>query len=679
MARKKAAENAVGYVRPEESAKPQKNDSDIIATMRERYQRCQDYDSDLSHKALEDIKFAFVEGSQWEPKLREFRKKRPCYEFNRLRQMIRKVLGDQRQNRPSIKVRGTEESDKPTADVLQGLIRNIESVSNAERAYDGAFEMMVTCGKGFWRVNTKYSDDEGFEQDIEIKEIRNPLAVQFDPSASEWDRRDAMFAFLIDYVSKDEFETRWPDKQVEHFESGQDWVSDWFSDEKIRIAEYWVREPATKTIVLLSDGRTVEKTPEFDRAAPLLAQQGIAPIQQRECKTYKVVQYMVSGAQVLEGPNPWAGKFIPIVPAWGDMVNMDGRDVYSGMVRFSKDAQRTYNFHRTTGIERVANTPQAPLLVTPKMITGYENLWNSAASEPLPYLPYNIDPLAPTQKPFREQPPDVPQAMMALAQLDSDDLKATTGVYDPSLGAPAPERSGRAILARQKQSDVSTFSYIDNLGRSLKYTAEILIDLIPKIYDTQRMVRILGADGADKAVTLNKPVALPDGTVYIENDLSRGKYDVTVTIGPGFATQRMEMADTLTQMAQAMPQIAPMLADLIVSSQDWPGSEQVVERLKAFQMKQGLIPPPPDQPPPPPDPMIQAQHAMTLEKIKQEEFKTQQEELKVAELRAKVHTGALDNAGKEMGLHQQDPLTGALVAQIKKLGGTATLNAKVPE
>ena len=618
-------------------AKEKKGGKDgLVVEMRERFDRCLESDSDLRSQALEDVKFVFVPGNQWDEALKKKRKKRPCYEFNRLRQSVKQVVNEIRKNKPAIKVRAVDSgADKDTAETLNGLIRNIESVSNADTAYATAALMAGSGGFGAWRVTTDYADDSAFDQDIFIREIRNPFSVYFDPAAQEWDRRDGLFCFVTNLISRDEFETRWPEAEVVDFDASAvpDWHRQWYLEDKVRIAEYWCKKPATKTICLMSTGETVDKA-EIEPVLDDLAASGRTVVREREVKCYKIYQYLMSGAGELEPPTEWAGKYIPIVPVWGELINVEGRDVYSGMVRHSKDPARAYNFHRTAMIEQAANMPLAPYMVTPQHIKGYETIWGESSAENFPYLPFNPDPNMPGGLPQRIQPPTPNIATLEIARLDAEDIKATTGIHDASLGARSNETSGRAILARKEEGDTANFDITDNLARAIKFTGDIIVDLCPKIYDTQRVIRILGEDGAEKSVQLYEEVVdQQTGQVVKLNDLSRGKYDVAVTVGPSYATARMEAADQLLAIAQGNkdPAIGLLLTRFIVKNLDMPGATELEKPIKKMLIAQGLIEPEPDEQvaPPQPNPMQQMEAATAAAKAEQEAHRAAKEKFAV--------------------------------------------------
>lgn len=569
--------------------KPAKDGGDSldIADVRAKYDACTEHEQDLRIAAVEDVRFVNVPGAQWEEAQKKKRGKRPCYEFPLLRQHVRQVTGDQRQARPGIKIRAVEDDDAEGAELRQGLIRNIEAQSNAERAYDTAFQCAVEGGFGAWRIVTEYSADDAWEQDIRIKEVRDPFAVWFDPAATEYDRRDARFAFFEQQMPRDEFKARWPNAKCVDFDSAGEY-GDWFSEETVRVAEYWVKKPVTKTLCLLSDGRSVDKA-EIEPVLDELAAQGITIEREREVKTHKVCMYLVSGAEVLSGPHEWPGKFIPLVPVYADLVHIDGRDQYSGLVRHAKDAQRLANYNMTTAMEAVAKLPKNPYLVTPKMLegAGVKAIWERAATEDPLFLPYTPDPSAPGGRPVRENGPEFPAALVNLAQVCNDLLKGVTGIHDASLGARSNETSGKAIMARQREGDTANYSYQDNLARSIRYTGEILLDLIPKVYDTERAVRILGVDGGEKFVKVNQRIQdTATGEWIVLNDLSAGKYDVTVSVGPSFSTQRAEFVELMNTIFQSQPQAFQLFGDLFFKALDAPQAQELAERAKF------LLPPP---------------------------------------------------------------------------------------
>lgn len=561
-------------------------DSDFIVEMRERYRRAVDADSDNREQAISDLKFVTVPGHQWDEEQRKKRKGRPCYEFPILRSHWRQVVNDQKKARPGIKVRPVEDGDAEGAELRQGIIRNIESISNAEAAYDSAFETLVATGFGAFRITTEYSRDDAWDQDIRIRPIADPLTtVWFDPAAERNDMSDAEYAFVEMTMRRQAFRDKYPKAQEVDFDSAKSGgYGDWFRDDEIRIAEYWRKVPVTKTLVLLSDGRTVDAEELTEDVIAQLSAAGVTPVRTRECKGHKVVMSICSGAEELEGPHDSVFDRIPIVPMFANRHLIEGRWHWAGMVRFSRDPQKLVNYNFTAGQEILAKQHKATPLVTPKMLegAGVKAMWDSSNAIDLPYLPYTPDPSA--GPPSFLSPPPVHAAYAQFGQLAIDMLKASDGIYDASVGARSNETSGRAIMARQAEGDTATYDYQDALNFAIKAAGEIIISALPKVYDTERMMRVIGKDGSEKAVVVNQETM--SGKL---NDLSAGKYDVAVTNGPSYETQRMEFMDALVQLSQGNPLVAQAVPDLIVGSMDFAKADEAAERLKL------MLPPPVQQ------------------------------------------------------------------------------------
>jgi hypothetical protein len=578
---------------------------DGLELMLQRRDLASDGCRDLYDQASDDVKFVTVPGAQWDQKLKARRGDRPTYEFPKLGPHCRQVVNEMRQGRPQGKVRGTEEGDKGLAEIMQGMCRNIESVSNADQAYDIAYDFAVKGGVGYWRICTDYANQDDFEQDIYIKPIRNPFSVKPDPAAIEIDRSDMEFCFVEELVSKSEFERRWPDASVSDWEDDSN-CTDWREKGQVRIAEYFYKEPKKVEIWALSTGEVVsveELEGRFKQAGvdiseigleDALAQQGVTVEKRREVQSHVVMSRLTNGHEWLEPAHEFPSKFIPVVPVYGNITTIDGQDYWFGMVRQSKDQQRLHNVHRTAAIEAVAKSPKAPFIVKMSWIKGLERFWKNANAEDYPYLPVNDEA---NGIPVRAQQAEIPAALLQLGALDNEDIKAGTGMYNPSLGAQSNETSGRAILARSQQGATATFNYIDNLGYAIRHTYRILGDMIPRVYDTPRAVRVLGPDGGEKWKKLYQEVTDPaTGQKVVLNDISKGKYDYTVTVGPSFATQRMEAVDAFTSMLGQMgpglpPAIAALMSYSAIKNMDLPGSEEVDAAFRKLLVAQGALPP----------------------------------------------------------------------------------------
>jgi hypothetical protein len=554
------------------------DDQTLIAKVQEWFELSSSEDSEDRELALEDSRFCDEEDGQWQEDVKRKRKGLPNYTFNKVAGSVDAVVGDWKQNRARIKVIASEHDDTEAAEVRTGLIRQIENISDAPTAYDIAFECAVKSGFGAFRICTDYTSQDSFDQDILIKQIKNQFTVYWDPLAEEFNKSDGRYMIVVVDKDRKEFEDEYGD--VADFSGQGIGNAQWVNENAVRIAECWYKKETEKVLLKLSDG-SVQYEEDIKLILDELSAKGVTVKKSRKVIVDEIWCAKVGGNRLLENKK-WAGSMFPIILVFGKSYVLDGKDRRRGIVRFAKDAQRSYNLQRSVAIERVALAPKAPYLVTQKMVEGHETQWANANLLPYPYLRFNPDPLAPGGRPTREPPADLPIANMQLAQMDADDIKATTGQYDASLGARSNETSGRAIAMRERQGDVATFTYQDNMVKALKYAGKVIVDLIPKIYDGERVVRILGKDGGEKYIKINEHVLDAQTGEYVtRNDMNYGKYDVVVETGPNYATQRVEAANSMIQFAQAIPQALPVIGDLLADAMDWPNKDQIADRLRA--------------------------------------------------------------------------------------------------
>jgi hypothetical protein len=573
----------------------------LLTTALKRFQRAVEAEHDQRVQMLDDLKFE--DGAQWSAADKALRKGRPLITINKTAGHTRKIKNDLRQNRQTIKVRPNDSgADLKVAGLLNGIIRSIENMSDAEAAYDMGVENAVDGGLGVWRIVTKYADDATFDQDILIERVVNQFSVYRDPDAVKPDLSDIKWAFVVEELTTDDYAEKYPDEPASGLPEGiGETGADWRSETKIRVAEYFYKVPETRQLFLLADGRTIslEKFETAEVATPdgqlikAVVDQSTENAEPLRYTDTRVVPYdcvywcKISGTGLLEAPQKWPGKYIPIVFCPGEEKWIEGKVSYRSVVRNAKDPARLYNWARSNEIETLALTPKQPVVTTPNAIKGFEHMWDTANSVPRAYLLVNdgFENAWKRSSPSIGDPGHNQAAMMADA-----DLKACTGQYDAALGNKSQETSGRAIIARQRQSDISAFAYTDNQTRAIKYTGRILVDLIPKIYNTQRVIRLLNEDGKEGWAQIN--VVDPVTGRIVANDLSVGRYDVTMDAGPGYSTRRLEAADGMIQLASMAPDYAPLLIPRIAKNLDWPEAQEIADEIQA--MNQPPEPPPPD-------------------------------------------------------------------------------------
>lgn len=595
--------------KPAAAAKLKEGDAAaLVKEARDNIQDSYEHERDNRDEAARDL--TFLSGDQWPESVRREREasRRPMLTINRLPQFVRQITNDIRQADIAIKVvPEDDETDPELAEIFDGLIRQIQYRSSAHHVYSTAAEHQASCGIGWFRLCTDYADDMAFDQEIKIKGVKNPLSVYCDPGAVLPDRSDAMWIAVTEMLPKSTFKRRYPKAQETDIETPAN-TSDrpfyWSTSDSIRICEYWRKVRETKTLGLMHDGKTVDITGMSKQDLAFLP----PIVRTRECETHRVEQYIVSGNEILEGPIKWAGKYIPLIPVIGGEFPLENKVYRYGAIRFARDAQQLYNFYRTATAEAIALQPKAPFMATAKQIGPFKGMWDTANTTNQPYLLYQPDPDAPGAMPQRQPPPQLPAALVEEAQIASDDMKGTTGIYDAALGNRSNETAGIAISRRQAESDVANYHFADNLQRSIEHCGRVLVDLIPKIYDNERVLRLMPPDhDADdqKFTTINQVVMTADGRQIVINDLSAASFDIRVTVGRSYATKRIETANSMIEFVRAMPNSAPLIADLLAKALDWPDADEVAKRLKSMVPPQALRDP--DAPPPSPmdDPMVQ--------------------------------------------------------------------------
>ena len=569
------------------SEKKARDEDEFMSLVRKKFERCVSAESVNRKMAVEDLKFK--NGDQWPEAIRADRttQKRPCLTVNKMKTFVHQITNDQRQNRPAINVSPVgDRSDPNTAKMLKGLIRQIERQSNADVAYDTGFDSAVSSGWGYWRIYTEYEDDESFDQVIRIGRVRNPFRVYLDPDHQEPDGSDSQWGFISDLIPRSEFEETWPDKDPMQFEAGGmgDEFKNWTTQTHVRIAEYFYFETSTRKLVHLKNGH-IGFEDELDESL-----KNEEPEKTREVQVKRIKWCKLTGKQILE-ENDWAGKWIPIVKVVGDEVDVEGKVSLAGLIRDAKDPQRMYNYWVTSETEMVALAPKAPYIMEEGQVEGHEKQWKQANDKAYPYLLYKGTNIGGKQAPppqrqmYAGPPQGIIQAKIAAAQ----DIQATTGIrFDATLQERTYDESGKALRELKRTGDLGNFHYVDNLARSLRHTGRILIDLIPKIYDTPRVLTILREDDSEERVKIEPSLGVPHQTVpgqggKIEKlyNPKLGNYEVAVTIGPSYATKRAEAADSLLAFMKAVPQSGPLIGDLVAKNMDWPGAEEISTRLAA--------------------------------------------------------------------------------------------------
>jgi hypothetical protein len=635
----------------DDDKKPKSDWPEVLKEALLEYERDYAREQGNIEDAYEDLRFRRGRlTDQWDPLALEARKGRPCHVVNKLPQFIRQVTGDMRQARPSIKVVPVDSgADIETAEVRAGMIRYVENRSKAKHVYTTGADSQVTCGIGHWAVTTEYAHAGTFNQELRVIGIEDSVAVVWDADAFLPTKSDAEHCFVPNDMTLAKFKKQWPHAVASGFDTslcgtGTTGCFDtWHSDDFIRVAQYWKKKPIKRTLALLPDGTIEDLTDQIkdvpkehvEEGLNFLRQQKQARIEERD--SYSICRYLITMAEVLE-ESEWPGMNIPIIPVIGEEVRV-GRDVYRhGIVRYARDLQRMVNYYSSAETEVIALQPKAPWLGTKKQFQDHYDIWDTANTENHPFMMFTPDQANPGP-PQRVQPPIPSQAVQMGGVNAANDMKAVIGIYDASLGAKSNETSGVAIARRDQQGDTGTFVYHDNFALAIERTGEIINELFPKIYDTQRTIQILGDDGKPDMVEINKPQVI-DGVNKIQHDMSSGNYDVVMEQGPSYATKREQAQDGMTEFLKAFPPAAAVMGDIYAESMDWPKAQEIGKRLEE------LLPPPikakmqaeraeaeqaSGKPPPPPSPQQQQQ---VQAEQQQKQMQQQEIALKMAEQKA---------------------------------------------
>lgn len=588
------------------------SDAKLLETLRKRLTLAQDAMSESRDDELDDMKFKAASPDnpewQWPSQVLSSRgggtqnsstiNARPVLVINQLPQHVFQVTNDQRKNRPAGKVVPVNDGASiEVAEIQEGMVRHVEYISDADIVFDTACDNQVTFGEGYFRVLTEFIDEMSFDQEIKYARIKNSFSIDMDPTIQDPCGADAAWCFISTDMTHDEFERAYPNATaISSLDTGigNEGLQAWINDQTVRVAEYFYKEYSEKTIVFYGNGETVIKGSPKESA--LLAQ-GIYPVMnaygsvvERKSQFCQIKWCKTNGYEIL-AKRDWPGKWIPVIRVVGNEYEIDGRHYVSGLIRNAKDAQRMYNYWVSQEAEMAALAPKAPFIGYAGQFEGYEDKWETANTQNWPYLEANPDAADPEGKayplPQRVQPPMLSSAILHAKLGASDDIKSTTGQYNPSLGEKSNETSGRAIIARDKKSETGTYHYIDNLARAIRHGTRIVVDLFPKVYDQKRVARIIGIDGDVKNVKLDPTQDVPVREIRDERgivmekvyNLALGRYDSAVTTGPSYLTKRQEASEAQSQLLQANPDLWKIAGDLFVKNLDWPGAEQLAKRL----------------------------------------------------------------------------------------------------
>jgi hypothetical protein len=583
-----------------------KTNDGIVKEAKDRVKRILDWESTSRQLFIQDIKIANADADnhwQWPNNIRMARiaDDRPCLTVNKIRQHNLQIINNAKQNKPGIVVRGTGNgATKESADVCTAIMRHIEYQSNATVAYDTATSFQVQGGIGYWRIVTDYAGDDTFDQEIFIKRIDDPLTVLMDPDIKELDGSDARFCFIIDDVPREEYENSYPDYKdsvgLDNLGIGDDWCA----KDHIRVAEYYRKIEEKDELLSWQDEKGKRQTIKKSQIPPevLESMEEDLQLNRRTIWVPKIEWFLIIGDKVAD-KRDWPGKYIPVVRLIGEETKVEGQLDRKGHTRAMKDPQRIYNYWTSSAVEHVALQGKTPWVGPIEAFEGHEQYWKNANTDNAAYLPFNgflEDGTTQISPPQRPTPPTTAPAYLTGMQVAQQELMDVSGQQQNSMGVQGNERTGKAINERQRQGENATYHFIDNLGVAIRFTGKILLDLIPKIYDTERVMNVLAEDGTSFEIQID-PTAQQAMAAHLNHDNEvilrvfnpkLGLYDVQADIGPSYGTQRQEAFEAFTLLLTQAPALSSLIGDIMLRAGDFPGADEAAERLKRMVPKQAL-------------------------------------------------------------------------------------------
>lgn len=670
----------------------QSDDEKITTEAKRRFAMCEDWENHARNLWVDDFKFGHADSDnmdQWPDQLLTSREidQKPTLTVNKTRIHCLQIINDAKQNKAGIVVHPTtNEATYEAAEVFEDVVRHIEYQSRAQQAYDKAVYNMVFGGVGYCRVVTDYANEETFDQDILIRSVPDPLTVYMDPDAKEADKSDSEFAFVFDDMSKDRFKTEYPGEDDAILPAPLGMYDSWIGTDHVRVAEYWRRKHRHVRLVSVIDPSTGERrTTQKENVDPelikLIRKDPQWDYRERDADEVSVECFKIAGSKIIERYE-WAGKWIPIVPCIGEEVVVDGQMDRKSHVRYLKDPQRMYNYNTSAEVEFGALQTKTPYVGPAKAFEGYEEYYQAANSQNLAFLPYNHvdDESNPIPAPQRQNPPNGSPAFIKGMEVAQVEMMMASGQYQSSFGQNENATSGRAINERQRQGDNATYHFVDGAAIMVRQIGRIVVDLVPKIYDTPRVMRIRGEDGTTKNIMID-PGASEGVVRQSERDQVNlifnpniGRYGVEADVGPSFATRRQEAWNAIIQIITQSPNLIPVVGDLLFQNADFPGADEIAQRLRRMAPPQALGEEPNPQ-------LMESQAKMDqlmdlVEKLNAQ-LMDRSAEINIRSFEALTkRLAAIGNAGPIVTQEQAQPLFVQAEAQMLEGGAPQTFNSQ---
>lgn len=547
---------------------------------------------DMREQVREAHLFVNKRDGQWEPEWWQSNSGKPRYTFDLTNPIIDQIAGEMEQADFDIRVKPAGgQATKDIAETYDGLIRNIENISNASDIFNHAGRSMVTGGLDGWRIVQKFVDDDSFDQDLMIETISNfSDRVWFDSSAEKQDRSDAKFCWVLQGITREEYEERWPNGSGQSVSQDRTFTSYFNQPDLIMVGEYYHIVEVERELVLMSNGAVFEDDEKFKQVADDLLLLGVTETNRRKRKKHVVHVRKFDAGDWLEEDKETVFSWLPVIPTYGNFKVFENKSIYWGAVEKLIDPQRVMNYSLSREIEEGALAPRAKYWGTPKQREGHEDSISTLNTNNEPWQDYNADPAAPGS-PMQQGGAQINPGLRIISDSMGQMITQSAGLFAANMGDNPNAQSGVAITQLQNKGDTGTIKYFKAQEIAICHTARILINAIPDVYSSQRQVRLLKEDGSVNMVTLNEKIVDQDTQQIVElNDLSVGTYDVACSSGPSFQNKQQETVAAMVEVAQVDPTIIELGGDILLNNIAAPGMNMMAERKRQMLFNQGVIP-----------------------------------------------------------------------------------------
>lgn len=554
-------------------------------------QAAQEAEWDQRQAAREAIVFLNDRNGQWEPFWWNSCDGKPRYTFDMTSPIVDQHMRQIEESSFDIRVSPAGgEATKETAQIYDGVIRNIENMSNAGHVYKAVARGMIASGFDAFRIVQKYVDSDSFDQDLIVEHVPNAIdRVWFGPSESQ-DRSDAPWSIVLHAMSKADYDVKWPDGSGQSVSEGRQANAYWQRQNLVIIGEFLYYEESARELVLMSNGRVYEVDDDYKTIADELKLLQITEVRRRKAKAKRVCSRFFDGSNWLGEAKETVFALMPVIPCYGNFWLFEDKILYQGVVEKLYDPQRVLNYSLSREIEEGALAPRAKYWMSMAQSTGHEGTLATLNTNSDPVQFFNPDPQLPGP-PQQQGGAQINPGLSRISETMRTMIGQTASMFAANMGDNPGLQSGVAIDKLQTAGEAGSNKYVKALEFAITYGAKVLIKAIPKTYDTQRQMRLMYEDGSTEIQVLNQEVRdQQTGQMITLNDLSQGTYDVVCRSGPSFKNKQEETIAAMTELAQTDPTIMQIGGDLFLKAVNSPVADALAARKRAQMLSQGLIP-----------------------------------------------------------------------------------------